>query len=130
MVVDLESLDLMTEMPRLDSRRYTNMRGNLAIKYWNQIMEKGANSAWANMRSLTYTLLNVIFKVPLNECTPSLRERLLGLIIPLISSLLSCKESDSNAGGLNILGALCGLQCSLEGELSPDAFRQNAHYLS
>lgn len=31
------------------------------------------------------------------------------LVLPLLHSLLSSKESESKAGGLNILGSFCGL---------------------
>lgn len=99
----------MTDMPNLDRKKYSCMRAVLVTKQWSHISEKGVNSPWANMRSLSYTLLNVIYRIDLHECSGSLRERLLGLIIPLLSLLLTSKESDSNAGGLNILGALCGL---------------------
>jgi len=30
-------------------------------------------------------------------------------VLPLLMNLLSSKESESKAGGLNILGSLCGL---------------------
>lgn len=62
------------------------------------------------MRSLTYTLLNVAFKLNLRMLADPLKDRVLGLAVPLLTSLLESGESDSNAGGLNILGALCGLQ--------------------
>ncbi len=35
--------------------------------------------------------------------------KLKSLVLPLVNSLLNSKESESKAGGLNILGAICGL---------------------
>lgn len=39
----------------------------------------------------------------------SFHRKLRQLILPLLHSLLSSKESESKAGGLNILGSFCGL---------------------
>jgi hypothetical protein len=35
--------------------------------------------------------------------------KLKSLVLPLVNTLLNSKESESKAGGLNILGAICGL---------------------
>lgn len=37
------------------------------------------------------------------------RQKLAEIILPMLYSLLSSKESESKAGGLNILGSFCGL---------------------
>ena len=71
--LDLESIDLMIDMPELDRKKYACLRALLVTKQWSYIHDKGVLSPWANMRSLSYTLLNVIFKIELNECSPSLR---------------------------------------------------------
>ena len=39
--------------------------------------------------------------------------KLKSLVLPLVNSLLNSKESESKAGGLNILGAICGLGLDL-----------------
>lgn len=36
-------------------------------------------------------------------------QKLKEIVIPMLNSLLSSKESESKAGGLNILGSFCGL---------------------
>jgi len=37
------------------------------------------------------------------------QNRLKEIVLPMLYSLLSSKESESKAGGLNILGSFCGL---------------------
>lgn len=41
--------------------------------------------------------------------------RLKEIILPMLHSLLSSKESESKAGGLNILGSFCGLSYDFSG---------------
>lgn len=44
-------------------------------------------------------------------------------VVQLLNTLLNSKDSEQNAGGLNILGSLCGLGCEQGG--SPSI---NSHY--
>ena len=41
--------------------------------------------------------------------TSATQNRLKEIVLPMLFSLLSSKESESKAGGLNILGSFCGL---------------------
>jgi len=41
--------------------------------------------------------------------------RLKEIVLPMLYSLLSSKESESKAGGLNILGSFCGLSYDFTG---------------
>jgi hypothetical protein len=43
------------------------------------------------------------------DYVPVTQERLSHIVLPMLYSLLSSKESESKAGGLNILGSFCGL---------------------
>lgn len=47
-----------------------------------------------------------------NDSVKSL-SKLKSLVMPLVNNLLNSKESESKAGGLNILGSLCGLGLDL-----------------
>lgn len=42
-------------------------------------------------------------------------DRLKEIVLPMLYSLLSSKESESKAGGLNILGSFCGLSYDFTG---------------
>lgn len=44
---------------------------------------------------------------------PKSLNKLKSQVMPLVNSLLNSKESESKAGGLNILGSLCGLGMDL-----------------
>lgn len=43
------------------------------------------------------------------------QNRLKEIVIPMLYNLLSSKESESKAGGLNILGSFCGLSYDFTG---------------
>ena len=55
---------------------------------------------------------------PLNDINSTLNathNRLREIVLPMLYSLLSSKESESKAGGLNILGSFCGLSYDFTG---------------
>ena len=58
----------------------------------------------------------------LNNAT---HDRLKEIVLPMLYSLLSSKESESKAGGLNILGSFCGLSYDFTGV----KIHQNLHFL-
>lgn len=50
-----------------------------------------------------------MLKIDLQDYRSSYLNKIKTLVMPLLMNLLSSKESESKAGGLNILGSLCGL---------------------
>lgn len=55
------------------------------------------------------------------------------IVLPMLMNLLSSKESESKAGGLNILGSFCGLsydfsQVKISKNL--EFFRKNSQFIS
>jgi hypothetical protein len=54
-------------------------------------------------------------------------------VIPMLSNLLSSKESESKAGGLNILGSFCGLSydfSKIKISKNLEFFKKNTHFVS
>ena len=50
-----------------------------------------------------------MLKIDLADYRTAYQNKAKSLVLPLLLNLLSSKESESKAGGLNILGSLCGL---------------------
>ena len=54
-------------------------------------------------------------------------------VIPMMINLLSSKESESKAGGLNILGSICGLSydfTKIKISRSLEFFKRNSEFVS
>ena len=51
----------------------------------------------------------MILRIDISEYKSSYQNKVKQLLFPLLSNLLYSKESESKAGGLNILGSFCGL---------------------
>ena len=55
------------------------------------------------------------------------------LVLPMLRSLLSSKESESKAGGLNILGSFCGLSydfTKVKISKNMEFFKKNSAFIS
>lgn len=55
------------------------------------------------------------------------------IILPMLMSLLSSKESESKAGGLNILGSFCGLSydfSKVKISKNLEFFKKNSSFIS
>ena len=55
------------------------------------------------------------------------------IVLPLLNSLLNSKESESKAGGLNILGSFCGLSYDFSRvkiSNNMDFFKRNSNFVS
>ena len=112
---------------------YLRMRIRLVYSLW-PFIQAALASPWSNIRSICYGLICSMLKIDvvdypsepplgvgldsnLSEGGPALSEilsangnaKLQEIILPMLFSLLSSKESESKAGGLNILGSFCGL---------------------
>lgn len=60
-------------------------------------------------------------------------QKLKQIILPMLLSLLSSKESESKAGGLNILGSFCGLSydfSKVKISKNLDFFKKNSNFVS
>ncbi len=60
-------------------------------------------------------------------------QNLRSFVIPMMVSLLSSKESESKAGGLNILGSICGLSydfSKIKISRNMDFFKRNSEFIS
>ena len=60
-------------------------------------------------------------------------QKLRQFVIPMMLNLLSSKESESKAGGLNILGSICGLSydfSKVKISRSIDFFKRNSEFVS
>ena len=113
---------------------YLRMRMKLVMSLWPHIQAALA-SPWSNIRSICYGLVCSMLKINVtdypassnaadqstHQATANLTEsiaevgllatqsKLKEIVLPMLFSLLSSKESESKAGGLNILGSFCGL---------------------
>jgi len=100
----------------------------LVLSLWPHIQD-ALNSPWSNIRSICYGLICSTLKVDVSDYPKEDSEKILHqhlsyeesdhlqasqaalkqLVLPMLHSLLGSKESESKAGGLNILGSFCGL---------------------
>jgi len=103
-----EGNSLQSEFECLDEK-YLHARLQFALKVWPYIEESLFESAWSNIRSICYGILCQVLKIDVRDYKPSLQARVKQAFFPLLSRLLSSKESESKAGGLNILGSFSGL---------------------
>jgi len=106
---------------------YLRMRMKLVVSLWPHI-QAALNSPWSNIRSICYGLICSMLKIEVadypqeeaEKISPHLsydevdsvhitQQKLSQIVLPMLYSLLSSKESESKAGGLNILGSFCGL---------------------
>ena len=113
--------------------RYLNIRMLSILKFW-PFVEAAIQSPWSNVRSICYGLVCSMLKVDLHDYRSSYQQRIRNLYQPLLLALLSGKESESKAGGLNILGSICGLSHDFSSQESLGAmlgvFRRNSEFIS
>ena len=113
--------------------RYLNIRMLSILKFW-PFVEAAIQSPWSNVRSICYGLVCSMLKVDLHDYRSSYQQRIRNLYQPLLLALLSGKESESEAGGLNILGSICGLSHDFSSQESLGAmlgvFRRNSEFIS
>jgi hypothetical protein len=88
-----------------------------SLKIW-KFLEDSLKSSWSTIRSISFGVICQVIKgasamrLKANDSVKSL-SKLKSLLMPLVNNLLNSKESESKAGGLNILGSLCGLGLDL-----------------
>ena len=68
-----------------------------------------------------------------NSQQPNFHAKLKSFVLPLLMNLLSSKESESKAGGLNILGSFCGLSydfTKVKISKNLEFFKRNSNFIS
>lgn len=143
-VLDLELLELNGSKMELDVTDpiYLNLRMQLIFKLW-PFVQQALNSAWSNIRSICYGLICSMLKIEVSDyqsleenkaaTDANFHRKLRQLVLPLLHSLLSSKESESKAGGLNILGSFCGLSYDFSRvkiSTNMDFFKRNSQFVS
>lgn len=108
-VEDIENMTISNDSEfECNDPKYLAMRLSLVFKLWEHI-QKALNSPWSNIRSICYGLICSMLKIDISDYNEQFLQKIKRLVIPLLVDLLSSRESESKAGGLNILGSLCGL---------------------
>eukprot|EP01022_Parablepharisma_sp_SALTPOND_P015859 TRINITY_DN2272_c0_g1_i1.p2 TRINITY_DN2272_c0_g1~~TRINITY_DN2272_c0_g1_i1.p2 ORF type:complete len:1699 (-),score=191.91 TRINITY_DN2272_c0_g1_i1:6805-11901(-) len=133
-LLDLEALDpknLPLTMSVTDLK-YLHIRLMAGLKVWPYI-KLALNSPWSNIRSVSYGLICSLAKIDTNDYRSSFKDKLKSALLPLLITLLSSKESESKAGGLNILGSFMGLGYDVSDfKISTrlNFFKRNAEFVS
>lgn len=105
-VEDIETMTISNETEfECNDPRYLAMRLSLVFKLWEHI-QKALNSPWSNIRSICYGLICSMLKIDITDYNEHFLQKIKRLVLPLLLDLLSSRESESKAGGLNILGSL------------------------
>ena len=134
-IIDLEQAeyDQLNVEYRSHDYKYLNMRMLAILKLWPYI-QNSLNSPWSNIRSISYGLICSMLKVDIHDYKGSFKDKLKSIVLPLLLNLLGSKESESKAGGLNILGSLCGLSYDVtrQSNLGDSLifFRRNSGFVS
>jgi len=133
-ILDLENFDISTfpENLQITDSKYLHARLMVGLKVW-PFIKMALNSPWSNIRSVCYGLICSLVKLDTNDYRGSFKDKLKSALLPPIVSLLSSKESEAKAGGLNILGTFMGLgydtgNADLTGKLR--FFKRNTEFVS
>ena len=134
-VEDIENMTISNESEfESNDPKYLAMRLSLVFKLWEHI-QKALNSPWSNIRSICYGLICSMLKIDILDYNEHFLQKIKRLVLPLLVDLLSSRESESKAGGLNILGSLCGLSYDFTNPWykindNLDFFKRNTKYVS
>ena len=76
-----------------------------------------------------------MLKIDITDYNDHFQKKIQTLVLPLLNDLLSSRESESKAGGLNILGSFCGLSYDFTNPFyniseNLDFFNRNTKYVS
>ena len=91
-----------------DSREYLHLRMTAILKVWPYIKTL-VFSTWSNIRNIVYAIICNWMMPDINLYDKKLIKKFKGDLKKIIMQLLTSKESESRTGGLNILGAVCGM---------------------
>ena len=133
-VPDLENLDTK-EIPlgiSLTEAKYLHMRLMAGLKVWSLIKE-ATESPWSNIRSVSYGVICSLIRIDVNDYKGSFKDDLKTNLLSLLQNMLSSNESETKAGGLNILGAFMGLGYDMTGfkvRNEMNFFRRNSEFIS
>lgn len=134
-VEDIENMEISDETKfKWNNPKYLAMRISLVFKLWDHI-QKALNSPWSNIRSICYGLICSMLKIDISDYNEHFLQKIKRLVLPLLVDLLSSRESESKAGGLNILGSFWGLSYDFTNPWynineNLDFFMRNTKYIS
>ena len=132
---DIETMSISNESEfECTDSKYLAMRLSLVFKLWDHI-QKALNSPWSNIRSIWYGLICSMLKINISDYNENFLQKIKRLVLPLLVDLLSSRESESKAGGLNILGSLWGLSYDFTNPWyrindNLEFFKRNTKYVS
>lgn len=120
----LQLLDLVFKhvIPPSSDRAVSEIRVSECLKLWQGVAQQIV-SPWSNVRAVAFSVLCCWVQVDLRAIRPALQMKLKSLLMPLLSTLLASKESESRAGALNIMGSFCGLNVAEDAEVTYDRFQ-------
>lgn len=123
----LQLLDLVFKhvIPPSTDRTVSEVRLSECLKLWQGVAQQIV-SPWSNVRAVAFSVLCCWVQVELRALRPALQSKLKSLLMPLLSTLLASKESESRAGALNIMGSFCGLNVSEDADVTYDQFQQHS----
>ena len=111
----------------LDEKQYQEARISEALKVWNGVQLQ-ISSPWSNIRAIAFSIMCSWVQVSLADLRQQLSNKVKSFLLPLLLSLLSCKESESRAGALNILGSFCGMNLPEDAD-QPQDFRKHSQVI-
>ena len=83
------------------------------LKLWKSIQSL-IYSPWKNIRTLAFGILGLWLQGDFSSLRVTLQSKVKSQLLPLLLSLLSAKDFESRMGGLQMIGAFCGLCLSEE----------------
>jgi hypothetical protein len=99
------------------------------LKLWKAI-QGFMHSPWKNIRALAFSILSLWLQGDFSSLRVTLQSKVKSLLLPLLLSLLSAKDSESRMGGLLMIGSFCGLSISEDFSISDMSdFQKNSDHI-
>lgn len=99
------------------------------LKLW-KVVQNQINSPWSNIRILSFSILTLWVQGDFCGLRATMQAKVKSLMLPLLLSLLSAKDSESRAGAINMIGSFCGLMISEDvSEIDLEDFHMTSEYI-